>query len=291
MFGRKNARGAVADVMEDVVGTVSPYAETLGDERSRKRLGRVLVHGGEAQKRARAQVGLAGTLRRLSTDEVLRGHLAEMAHELGKLQRRVERKRSHKLRNTFLLLAGGGALFAFGPRLWRKLGGFLGGNRTVEPSGLTTIEEQVEVSVPVSTAYNQWTQFEDFPLFMEGVDHVRQLDDTKLHWVASIGGKPVEWDAKIVEQRPDERIVWESLDGKQTRGTVRFDKLGEGRTRIHLAMSYRPEGTIEKVGSALGVDRRRVRGDLDRFRELIESRGAESGAWRGEVEAGTVQQS
>ena len=120
---------------------------------------------------------------------------------------------------------------------------------------------------------------------MDGVDDVRQLDDTRLHWTASIGGRRAEWEAKIVEQVPDTRIVWESLDGKQTRGTVRFEKLADDRTLIHLALNYRPTG-LEKLGSIVGIDARRVRGDLERFRELIESRGIESGAWRGEVHSG-----
>jgi uncharacterized membrane protein len=149
------------------------------------------------------------------------------------------------------------------------------------------IQDSIEVQVPVQQAYNQWTQFEDFPLFMEGVDHVDQLGDTELHWVASIGGKRAEWDAKIIEQQPDTRISWSSIDGRHTHGTVWFEKLGENRTLVRLAMTYRPQGPVELAGSAAGVDRRRIKGDLERFRELIESRGAETGAWRGEIESGT----
>jgi uncharacterized membrane protein len=149
-----------------------------------------------------------------------------------------------------------------------------------------TIDESIEVGVPVSAAYNQWTQFEDFPLFMEGVDHVQQLDDTRLHWVATIAGKTHEWDAKILEQHPDRQISWISEDGKKTRGTVTFEPRGDNRTLIGLSMSYQAEGPVEALGSAAGVDARRVRGDLERFKELIESRGTESGGWRGEVSAG-----
>jgi uncharacterized membrane protein len=152
-----------------------------------------------------------------------------------------------------------------------------------------TIEESIEVNVPVSVAYNQWTQFEDFPLFMEGVEHVEQLDDTRLHWIAKVGGKTNEWDAKILEQHPDKQVSWISEDGKKTRGTVSFEPIGEDKTRITLSMSYQAEGLTETLGSAVGLDQRRVRGDLDRFKELIESRGAESGAWRGEVSAGTTK--
>jgi uncharacterized membrane protein len=117
----------------------------------------------------------------------------------------------------------------------------------------------------VSTAYNQWTQFEDLPLFMEGVEHVEQKDDTRLHWVAKVGGKTNEWDAKILEQHPDKQVSWISEDGKKTRGTVTFEPIGESRTRISLSMSYQAEGPTETLGSAAGLDQRRVRGDLDRF--------------------------
>ena len=149
----------------------------------------------------------------------------------------------------------------------------------------TKIEKVVLVDVPVGVAYNQWTQFEDFPLFMEGVDHVQQLDDTRLHWVASVASKRAEWDAKILEQHPDRQISWISEDGKKTRGTVSFEPQGEKKTLVRLSMSYQA-GPLETVGSAAGLDTRRVQGDLQRFKDLIESRGQESGAWRGEVEAG-----
>ena len=152
-----------------------------------------------------------------------------------------------------------------------------------------TIEETIEVNVPVSVAYNQWTQFEDFPLFMEGVDHVEQRDDTRLHWVATIGGHTAEWDAKIVEQHPDSQITWISEDGRKTRGTVSFEPAGENRTLIRLSMSYKAEGPLEQAGSAAGLDNKRVRGDLGRFKLLIEGRGEESGAWRGEVSAGRTE--
>jgi uncharacterized membrane protein len=134
-------------------------------------------------------------------------------------------------------------------------------------------------------AYNQWTQFEDFPLFMEGVEHVQQLDDTRLHWVADIAGKKAEWDAKILEQHPDRQISWISEDGKKTRGTVSFEPISESKTLIRLSMSYQAD-PIETVGSAAGLDSRRVKADLERFKELVETRGTESGAWRGEVAAG-----
>jgi uncharacterized membrane protein len=148
---------------------------------------------------------------------------------------------------------------------------------------MTTVEKSIEVNVPVSTAYNQWTQFEEFPEFMEGVKSVRQLDDTHLHWVAEIGGKKQEWDAEITEQIPDERIAWRSRDGDPNAGVVTFHRLGDAETRVMLQMEYQPEGLVESAGTAVGVPTLRMVGDLMRYMELIESRGTETGAWRGVV--------
>ena len=148
------------------------------------------------------------------------------------------------------------------------------------------IETTTEVNVPVSTAYNQWTQFEEFPKFMSGVEEVRQLDDTRLHWVAEVGGKRREWDAKIVDQVPDSRVAWEATTGKPNGGVVTFHRLDENRTQVKVHMDYEPEGIVETVGSALGLDKGRVKVDLERFRQLIESRGSESGAWRGTIQNG-----
>lgn len=147
-----------------------------------------------------------------------------------------------------------------------------------------SVTKSVEVNVPVRTAYNQWTQFESFPQFMDGVQEVRQLDDTRLHWRAKIGGKEKEWDARISEQRPDERIAWTSTSGAENGGVVTFHRVGENMTRVTLQMEFDPEGFVENVGDALGVPERRVDGDLKRFKEFIESRGVETGAWRGEVD-------
>ena len=149
---------------------------------------------------------------------------------------------------------------------------------------MSSIEQSVEVSVPVRTAYNQWTQFEDFPHFMEGVKAIRQLDDTSLHWTVEIAGQVREFDAKITEQNPDERIAWTTIDGPHQAGVVTFHRLGDNRTKVMLQMEYDPEGLVEKVGDALGVVRARVKGDLERFKSFIESRGQETGAWRGEVD-------
>lgn len=144
--------------------------------------------------------------------------------------------------------------------------------------------KHVDAAVPVSVAYNQWTQFEEFPRFMEGVKEVRQLDDRRLHWRAEIGGKETEWDAEITEQRPDERIAWRSTTGTKSSGVVTFHHLAENRSRVTLQMDYEPEGAVENVGSALGMVERRVQGDLERFKEFVETRGRETGAWRGTVE-------
>jgi len=153
---------------------------------------------------------------------------------------------------------------------------------------MATVEQSIEANVPVTTAYNQWTQFEEFPKFMEGVESVTQLDDTHLRWVAEIGGKRHEWEAEISEQRPDERVAWRATEGKPNGGVVTFHRIDDNRTRIMVQMEYEPEGVVESVGSAIGADERRVEGDLERFKQLVESRGAETGAWRGEVEQGDV---
>jgi uncharacterized membrane protein len=148
---------------------------------------------------------------------------------------------------------------------------------------MSTIEQSVEVEAPLSTVYNQWTQFEEFPQFMDGVEEVRQLDDTRLHWVAEFGGSRHEWDAEITEQKPDERVAWRNTDGKDNAGVVTFHRLDDSRTRVMVQMDFVPEGLKEKLGDALGAADRRVQSDLERFKKLIESRGAQAGGWRGEV--------
>jgi uncharacterized membrane protein len=144
-------------------------------------------------------------------------------------------------------------------------------------------EKSIEVDVPVSTAYNQWTQFEEFPQFMEGVESVTQVDDTRLHWVAEMAGTRREWDAEIVDQEPDQRIAWRSIDGTGNAGVVTFRPVGEARTQITLDLDVEPEGLVEKIGDKLGFVSKQAEGDLKRFKEFIESRGVETGAWRGEV--------
>src|SRR5919112_6085771 len=152
----------------------------------------------------------------------------------------------------------------------------------------TKVEKTVIVGVPVPMAYNQWTQFEEFPQFMGGVQQVRQLDDQRLHWVAEIGGVKREWEARILEQRPDEKIAWAATEGATNAGAVYFSDAGEGRTLVRLELEYEPEGLVEKAGDALNIVDRQARADLDKFKEFIESRDLETGAWRGDVSGGTA---
>jgi uncharacterized membrane protein len=154
---------------------------------------------------------------------------------------------------------------------------------------MATIEKSIDVNVPVRTVYNQWTQFEEFPRFMEGVEQVRQLDDKRLHWKATVGGKAKEWDAEITEQRPDERIAWRSRGGASNAGVVTFHRLSDSTTRVMLQLEYDPEGVVESIGDAVGVVSTRVKGDLERFKDFMESRGSETGAWRGEIDQGGVK--
>ncbi len=144
----------------------------------------------------------------------------------------------------------------------------------------------VEVEVPISTAYNQWTQFEEFPQFMDNVESVTQIDDTHLQWVAEIGGDRKEWKAEITRQVPDQLISWQSLDPDGTSGEVRFQPLGDNRTCVDVVIQWEAHGILESIGDKLGSDDRGVKRDLERFKELIESRGEETGAWRGEVAQG-----
>jgi uncharacterized membrane protein len=147
------------------------------------------------------------------------------------------------------------------------------------------IEQSIDVDVPVRTAYNQWTQFEEFPRFMEGVREVHQIDDRHLDFRADVGGKEVAWKAEISEQIPDARIAWHSITGPRNAGVVTFHRLSDDKSRVMLQMEYEPEGIVESVGDFIGVMSSRVSGDLERFKEFIEDRGRETGAWRGKVPA------
>jgi uncharacterized membrane protein len=152
---------------------------------------------------------------------------------------------------------------------------------------MSTVEKSIDVDVPVTTAYNQWTQFESFPQFMDGVDRIDQLSPTQTHWVTSIDGVHREFDAEITEQHADERIAWASTSSPKQAGVVTFHRLDADKSRVMLQMDFEPEGIVEKAGDKLGFVTRRVEGDLERFKKFIESRGSEEGAWRGDVQRPT----
>lgn len=150
---------------------------------------------------------------------------------------------------------------------------------------MSQVQKSIDVDVPVSTAYNQWTQFETFPQFMGGVESITQTDDTHLHWVTSIAGVEREFDAEISEQHPDERVAWHSVGGDTKHaGVVTFHRLEDNKTRVMVQIDWQPSGVVEKLGSAINVDDRQVEKDLEKFKELIEARGNETGAWRGDVQ-------
>ena len=280
-------RSRTAAVKEQAAAASVLAARLANDKKFRKQLIGATKHGSRAKRRATKQIGLLSLASRLATDAELRAEVQQMTRDVHAAWDRLQAKRAkgakgHGLRNAALLAGvGGGVALAL-----RKRGTSI---PTVGDSATPRlIESSIEVAVPVSMAYNQWTQFEEFPQFMQGVEEVRQLDDTRLHWVASVGGRRAEWDAKILEQHPDRQISWMSEDGKKTRGTVTFESLGESRTLVRLSLGYQAEGFVEAVGSAAGFDRRRVEGDLSRFKNLIETRGTESGAWREDISAGTT---
>ena len=154
---------------------------------------------------------------------------------------------------------------------------------------MASVEKSIDVNLPVRTVYNQWTQFEEFPRFMEGVEAVHQLDDKRLHWRASIAGKTEEWDAVITDQIPDQQVAWRSTSGAENSGAIRFTPLGADKTRVTAVIGYEPEGIVETAGDKLGVVDRRVQGDLERFKAFIEERGVATGAWRGEIHGAQVE--
>jgi uncharacterized membrane protein len=286
MFRKKGKTAAVTEAL----GEITPLAEeVVQDEKLRRRLGTAFSHGLAAKREARVR----GPLWQLASNTALLAHLAEMVSQLEAANRRRQRRRrNRKLVRSAFLAVPIAAVAVPQSRSWLKerLGGakqatgkLAGVAGPQSFGGRARIVEEIKLDVPVTTVYNQWTQFEEFPEFMDGVEEVRQLDDKTLHWVATVGGNRAEWDARIVEQVPDQRIVWESVDGKQTRGRVEFSPEGSSHSTLHLTMEYTPEGAMQKVGSAAGLDTRRVRGDLNRFKQLIESRGTEDGAWRGEI--------
>ena len=155
---------------------------------------------------------------------------------------------------------------------------------------MSFVTKTIDVDVPVGTAYNQWTQFEEFPRFMEGVEEVRQLDDKRLHWRAKIAGKTEEWDAEIIEQTPDQRIAWRSTTGATNNGAVTFRPIDDQHSMVSLELEYEPAGLVETVGDKVGLVGKRVEGDLQRFKEFIESQPRETGAWRGEIHGARVEE-
>jgi uncharacterized membrane protein len=153
---------------------------------------------------------------------------------------------------------------------------------------MKTLEHSIEVDAPIQAAYNQWTQFEDFPRFMEGVESVAQLDDTHLRWVAEIAGKKKEWDSEITRQVPDSEVDWVGFGDPDNRGRIVFEPI-DGNTKVTLMLDYDPEGVVEEIGDKLGFLKRRVEGDMQRFKEFLEARGRETGGWRGEVHGSEVE--
>ncbi len=267
-------RRSRADQVKDFAAVAQPYAErVVADEKLRAHALAALGSSLRARNRLLASMGIAGLGWRLANDESLQAELRRIAAELRELGKRGERARTLRRRRQRLIV--GGIAFAV-------IGATAVARRALR--GGSRVEQSTEVDVPVSTAYNQWTQFEEFPMFMEGVDRVEQLDDTHLHWMVSFGGRRHEFDAEIVEQRPDEKIAWRTTAGKPHDGIVTFHRLGDERSRITVQMGWKPDGLYEQVGGIVGADERRVKGDLRRFKELIESRGSESGGWRGEVD-------
>ncbi len=298
MWGRRTKRA------RELVQEARPYGRRIREDDKLQEHGRKAVEAGDRARRGLfPERGALATARRLAEDEHLRESAMRVVENVREAQARLQPRRSHGTRNRILLVAGvlGAALANpwTGEAARRRLSALLGRSSETSPSSwspqgsgtgaTSTIEETIEVAVPVSTAYNQWTQFEEFPRFMEGVESVSQIDDTNLRWVAQIAGKRNEWQATITEQKADERIVWRSSDGKENSGSVEFERLGDERTRVKVRMSYEADGLVETLGGAVGADRRRVQGDLGRFKKLLEDRGEESGAWRGEVTGGQVE--
>jgi uncharacterized membrane protein len=154
---------------------------------------------------------------------------------------------------------------------------------------MSRFEERITVDVPVRTAYDQWTQFEEFPTFMEGVERVQQLDDKNLHWTANVAGKTKQWTAEITDQTPDVRVAWKSIDGAENGGAVLFRQIGPSQTEVTLRIDAEPEGVVESAGDALGFLQRRVKGDLERFKERIEAQGVATDGWRGEIHGDEVR--
>jgi uncharacterized membrane protein len=232
--------------------------------------------------------GLADADYDKTVHELMRGVQHHVREEEGEMLPRVEQQLGHELEGLGMQMQQRKhELLAAMPAAGQPGQGTFAQSKTPADKGMggsSTIEQSIDVHVPIHTAYNQWTQFEEFPRFMEGVLQVKQLDDTHLHWKANIGGKEKEWDAVITEQIPDERIAWTNTTGARNAGVVTFHRLADNHTRIMLQLDYEPEGVIENVGDMLGLVSAGVRRNLERFKAFIESRGMETGSWRGTVD-------
>ena len=243
MFGRSRTAA-----MKEQAATASALAARLAnDKKFRKQLIGATKHGSRAKRRAASQIGLLSLAARLGTDAELRGEVQQMTRDLRAAWERLQAKRTTPQSATVCATRRCWPASAAASR-WHCASAAHRYRRVGDNATPRLIESSIEVAVPVSTAYNQWTQFEEFPQFMEGVEEVRQLDDTRLHWVASVGGRRAEWDAKIIEQHPDRQISWMSEDGKKTRGTVTLRVAGENLTLVGLSLGYQAEGIRRSRG-------------------------------------------
>ena len=256
----------------------SPAQVVAEDEKLRGSLARAA--GAAAQIYARARLG--GGKKTVAEKETSRT-VGRFAYELAEAARRLAQRREQPQRRRLRRAVVAAGVAGAGWVAARRLSGGAGGVGSAAP---LTVTESMDVEVPPSRAYNQWTQFERFPDFMGGVEEVRQLDDTRLHWVARVAGRRREWDAKITEQEPDRRVAWVSETAPRNGGVVTFRDISPSVTRITVEMEHEPANAIDRAAGMAGLDARRVRADLARFKALIESQGTETGAWRGEVHQG-----
>src|SRR5262249_31373916 len=226
---KKPDRGGQGMVKMSKASEASGFAAQLAkDKKFRKELLSAIKHGTIAQRRAKRKMGFLAVARGMSRDPKLRREVQKMVDSVDRLVSRMERKRGHKVRNTLLVLGGVGGAAAIVVKMRMNETMAIGG------TSARTLEASEDGNVPGSIACHQWKELEDFPLFMEGVEHVQQLDDTRLRWVANVAGRKAEWEAKILEQHPDRQISWISQDGKKTRGTVSFEPRAEGKTLVRL---------------------------------------------------------
>ena len=245
MFGR---RSSVADRVSDAAKSIAGYVDPLAkDEKLRRRLAAAIATGEAARRRMRRQVAWHGLASRVGSDPILRAQLAEVAAQLRAIRRRQAKAKSHKVRNAILFGAGVGMVAVAVANRRRARDGWAPDAGWEAAPVQRAIDEEIEIGAPISTAYGRWTQ----------LDELSQM----------VGDRA----ARIVEQEADRRITWEAVDGTQAHGTVLFEPSAPDRTRVHVHMTYTPSRVTEKLGSAVGLDARRVRGELARFRELVET--------------------